>query len=206
MILKNDGCRSKCIYLILLALIVVMTAITTIPVSAGTEKKEHTKDTTGYIYIGDSRFVGMNSACDIDSNSNAFVIAKIGEGYEYLKYTAEGKMGDIISGHPEYDEWKIIICLGVNDLGNVKKYKEEFKNLALKEDLYVVSVNPVECHDYISNDMISSFNREISSVANIHYIDSYSELMNSGFSTVDGLHYTMDTYKKIYNLINKNLS
>ena len=73
-------------------------------------------------------------------------------------------------------------------------------------DLYIVSVNPVEYHKYITNDMISSFNKEISMIPNTHYIDTYSCLMNGGFSTVDGLHYTKDTYKKIYNLINMILA
>jgi len=33
---------------------------------------------------------------------------------------------------------------------------------------------------------------------NIDYIDTYSYLIAEGFNTVDGLHYTADTYKNIY--------
>ena len=40
---------------------------------------------------------------------------------------------------------------------------------------------------------------------NVTYLDSNSYLKRNGFSTVDGIHYTKDTYQKISNFISSNV-
>lgn len=39
---------------------------------------EATSESIGYIYIGDSRFVGMNSYLNLEDD-NVFVVAKVGQ-------------------------------------------------------------------------------------------------------------------------------
>lgn len=180
------------------AVITLILTITSIsPVYAMSLPEER----TGYIFIGDSRFVGMDKVCAISQDEDKFVIAKVGEGYDYLKNTAEFKAENIIASHPEFTNWKYIICLGVNDLGNIKKYQDEFGKIASNHDLTLVSVNPVAYHKTITNTAISTFNSNICNIAGAKYIDSYSVLVNNGFMTADGVHYTKETYQDIYNII-----
>jgi hypothetical protein len=164
------------------------------------EKTDNT-ETVGYIFIGDSRFVGMNNYCNIEENENNYVIAKVGEGYNFLINNAIQQAEEIEQENTDVEHWKYIICLGINDLGNIDKYIETYNELSLTKDLYLVSVNPIEYHSYITNDSVKSFNDQLKSIENIHYIDSYASLIENGFSTVDGIHYTNDTYDDIYNII-----
>lgn len=160
---------------------------------------------TGYIFIGDSRFVGMNDACGISNTDNRFVIAMIGEGYDFLVNTALQRADEITTENSDITNWKYIICLGVNDLYNIDKYISEYNKLKTTVDLVIVSVNPIEYHSSITNDDIDEFNNRIKDIGDVQYIDTNYTLCKEGFSTVDGIHYTSDTYKLIYNTINTNL-
>ncbi len=160
---------------------------------------------TGYIFIGDSRFVGMNDACGISDTENRFVIAMIGEGYDFLVNTALQEAEDIVNENSDITNWKYIVCLGVNDLYNVNKYIDKYNELKSTVDLVLVSVNPIEYHSSITNENIDEFNNKIKNIEGIQYIDTNYTLCTEGFSTVDGIHYTSDTYKLIYNTINTYL-
>lgn len=161
------------------------------------ERKEVKK-----IFIGDSRFVGMEAYTSTGDNEE--YIAKISQGYNYLSkeamILAESKITD------KYD-YKIIIGLGVNDLGNIDKYIDFYNNLDIKAEIYIVSVNPIDYHKTISNDNISEFNNRVKNeVSGIKFIDTYSFLMKTGYGTDDGLHYNTSTYKKIKDYIDKEIS
>lgn len=79
-------------------------------------------------------------------------------------------------------------------------------------NLVLLSVNPLDkekCDKYgYDYDGVMSgievFNDKLSETEYM-YIDTYSYLMNNGFSTVDGLHYTDDTYRLIYNYVRSAL-
>lgn len=163
-------------------------------------------EVNGYIYIGDSRFVGMNSVCSIDSEGNTFVIAEISQGYSWLVSSAISEIDSIISSNKNITKWNIVIGLGINDLGNISSYLEEYQRLADNYTLFVVSVNPIEYHNYITDSDITKFNNELKTLDNIVYIDTYSDLISKGFSTQDGIHYTNSTYENIFSYIKMSIT
>ena len=73
--------------------------------------------------------------------------------------------------------------------------------------LYFVSVNPTNrSADYL-NDDIDEFNLKLKNGLSsyVKYIDTNTFLINNGFSSNDGVHYTATTYKQIYTLIKGSL-
>lgn len=156
----------------------------------------------GYIFVGDSRFVGMNMTCSISDIENHYVIAEVGKGYNFFEEIALHKIEEIISENTEVEHWNFIIGLGVNDLDNIEKYIESYENFAAEHKaVYIVSVNPVEYHSYITNETIEIFNDALSKLENIHYINTFDYMIENGYNTRDGVHYTNETYENIYNYI-----
>jgi len=152
---------------------------------------------TGYIFVGDSRFVNMNSVCGISKTDNLFMVAKVGEGYSWFNETALQQIKRITSSGL-FDKWKLIICLGINDLGNCEKYVRKYEELKDNYDIVLVSVNPVEHYGNLSNEGIAKFNSALKTLS-LPYIDTFDLLLQTGYSTADGLHYKEDTTKRIYN-------
>ena len=62
------------------------------------------------------------------------------------------------------------------------------------------AVTPVSDYPTITNSEIEEFNSEMKSGldSRVGWLDGYSFLQNTGFSTGDGLHYNSDTYKTLY--------
>ncbi len=154
------------------------------------------------ILIGDSRFYGQSNYKF--ENSKTTYIAKSGEGLKFLK-NSNSKIKSYDS-----DSTAFVINLGVNDLYNVNNYISYINSLALslKGDVYYLSVNPVDevkesYNGYsVKNSTINDFNSKMKNdLKNVTYLDSNSYLKSNGFDTVDGVHYTKDTYQKIYNFI-----
>ena len=152
---------------------------------------------TGYIFVGDSRFVNMNDVCGISKRDNLFMVAKVGEGYSWFNDTALQQINRITSSGL-FDKWKLIICLGINDLGNVEKYVKKYESLKDDYDITLVSVNPVNNYGSLTNDQIEKFNSVLTELP-FPYIDTYRLLLSTGYATTDGLHYSGDTTRKIYN-------
>lgn len=105
----------------------------------------------------------------------------------------------------------VIILMGVNDLYHADSYisyiNEKANSWKSKgATTYFVSVNPTEnSYSHLNTD-IDSFNQKLKNgLVNVNYIDTNSYLKSNGFSTTDGLHYTQDTYNKIYNYIKSHL-
>ncbi len=152
---------------------------------------------TGYIFVGDSRFVNMNDVCEISKRDNLFMVAKVGEGYNWFSETALQQIKRITSSGL-FDKWKLIICLGINDLGNIDKYVKKYESLKDVYDITLVSVNPVNNYGNLSNSQIEKFNSVLTELP-YDYIDTYHLLLSTGYATTDGLHYSGDTTRKIYN-------
>lgn len=165
-------------------------------------------------FLGDSRTVGMEqalSAGGYDLTCHTF-LAKVGKGYSWL-VTQSRTLEDF-----EHSPQIIIINLGVNDLGNCGKYQQLYDTYLdscwQNCPVYIVSVNPVcsPCHS-VSNAQIERFNESMQDWINeenasapaeafpIRYIDTYSYLQETGFSSSDGLHYSAATYLRIYDYI-----
>ena len=103
------------------------------------------------------------------------------------------------------DKVKVIFGFGVNDLGNVSRYISYFNDLIKaypQAKIYILSVNPIVeskwKSKYVSNKGIRNFNDKIFKAFKSRYINTFTYLCKSGYDTVDGLHYTADTYRKIY--------
>ncbi|WP_026653839.1 SH3 domain-containing protein [Butyrivibrio proteoclasticus] len=150
-----------------------------------------------YLFVGDSRTVQMQSA--VGCNDKAY-IAKIGEGYSFFKNT-------VIPEIPQYagNGTKLVINFGVNDLGNVKKYIQLVNsNIDAWTEagitVYYSAVTPVGEGTTVSNAQIESFNAQLKEGLDprVIWIDSYTYLSQTGFSTADGLHYNSATYRNLY--------
>ncbi len=167
---------------------------------------EIVKDASAVIFVGDSRTVGMESAVG-SSASNTYFIGKSGSGYSWLTSTASSELDSYLQNYPAS---KVVLAFGVNDLGNISNYISYYNKLISKypkASFYMMSVNPVnetteKKYGYtVTNSQISSFNTQLKNAFPSRYLDVYTYLNKNGFSTSDGVHYTSDTYKKIYNYV-----
>lgn len=154
-------------------------------------------DFSDFIFVGDSRTVGMASYVDTET------IAEVGVGYRFLAAHRD----EIL----EYSGKNIVFNLGVNDLRNVDDYIEFFQRLpeefTFDNHIYVVSVNPTSGPYQSMNQDIDYFNVQLSDSlpSTCKWIDTCSFLRESGFGTPDGLHYDRTTYELIANLIYNNV-
>ncbi len=152
---------------------------------------------TPLVFVGDSRTVQMEMA--VGSSDKAY-IAKVGEGYSWFKNTA-------LSEIPSYagNGTTMIINFGVNDLSNAGKYIslinsniDAWTNAGIT--VYYAAVTPVGDGTSVSNEQIERFNARMQAELDprINWLDGYSYLSQTGFSTPDGLHYNSSTYKNLY--------
>lgn len=150
-----------------------------------------------YIFVGDSRTVGMES---VRPDSHTKYIGKVGMGYDWLS-TAAGKK---LEKHLEKNPFaKVVFAFGINDLGNVQNYITYYGNIMRKyprAGFYVMSVNPVDNY-IVKNSAIKTFNARMRAAFGKSYIDTFTYLKNKGFETVDGIHYTASTYGDIYDYV-----
>ena len=152
---------------------------------------------TPYVFVGDSRTVQLQKA--VGSNDKAY-IAKVGEGYSWFKNTALAEIHNYAG-----QGTSMVINFGVNDLANAKNYiklvnsnVDEWINAGIT--VYYAAVTPVGSCDNVTNAQIEAFNAKLQAELDprIIWIDGYTYLSQTGFSTSDGLHYSSDTYKNLY--------
>lgn len=166
---------------------------------------QNNQQITKTIFVGDSRTVGMELS--VADNPSDVWSSKGSMGLSWMKSTGIPNIeSEIKSGSA------VVILMGVNDLYKKDQYISYLNENSAKwkekgAQVYFVSVNPTEGSYSNLNDDIDSFNQKLRSnlTSNIKYIDCNSYLKSNGFSTTDGLHYTTDTYNKIYNYIKSNL-
>ena len=152
---------------------------------------------TPLVFVGDSRTVQMELA--VGSTDKAY-IAKVGEGYTWFSNTALAEI-------PHYagPGTTMIINFGVNDLANASKYIRLINNnvddwINAGITVYYAAVTPVGAGATVTNAQIEKFNSRMQSEldSRIQWIDGYTFLNQTGFSTPDGLHYNAATYKNLY--------
>ncbi len=150
-----------------------------------------------YLFVGDSRTVQLKAAV---GTSDKEYIAKVGEGYSYFKDT-------VLPQIPSYagNGTTMIINFGVNDLANASKYISLVNSnidawTAAGVTVCYAAVTPVTESASVTNAQIEAFNAKLQSQldSRVHWIDGYTYLMQTGFSTPDGLHYNSDTYRNLY--------
>lgn len=144
-----------------------------------------------YLFVGDSRTVGMSYAVEgLDT------IAKVSMGYKWL--TSQ------LDAIRSYENTNIVIWFGVNDLYNASKYvtlyNELYQEIGDSNNIYIMAVTPCSGNYSYLNSQIENFNATVSSGLDegIGYIDAYSYLESTGFSSSDGLHYYYSTYRSIH--------
>lgn len=155
-----------------------------------------------YIFLGDSRFVGMSQT---ECGKKDVYIAKVSQGLRWFM-EQRAKM-------ERYDSYSsvFIIGFGANDLYNAKRYADYVNGLRLRGKVYFCTVGPVDevrgkNHGYqIKNSQIQNFNKVITDHAkNYKVIPMYQKLMKSGFRTVDGVHYKSSTYATLYQYLRRS--
>ena len=179
-----------------------------VAVNAAATEPETTQKRTyeNYVFVGDSRYVGMS----VYAQAEDTFIAKNNMGYSYLVE----QTNNILRVCNE--NTALIIGLGVNDLRySSNNYIAKINELAQTMDcqIYYMLVNPVdetkeESYGYsILNTEINEFNQKMKRglSSRVIVLDTNSYLKQIGYSTQDGLHYTKETYGKIYEYIKAQL-
>lgn len=164
------------------------------------------KNYTKYVFVGDSRYVAMEQF----ANDEDIFICESGIGYDFL----EEQMDNIVSICDS--NTALIIGLGVNDVNyNSEKYIYKLNEMAEKMEcqIFYMSVNPIDENKAIArgyqikSSYIDEYNEKLKNElnSNIIFIDTNEYLTQTGYLTEDGLHYTDETYAKIYFFIKKEV-
>ncbi|WP_019679122.1 dockerin type I domain-containing protein [Ruminococcus flavefaciens] len=145
-----------------------------------------------WFWVGDSRTVGMARGIDID------YIGKVGAGISLFRNNYDQIC--------QIRDKTVIINLGVNDLDSgayLRLYNGLPDDFLENNKVIVLAVNPCDGNYQYLNSRIEKFNSDMSAGldSRITFLDSYTFLVWNGFATVDGLHYTNNTYVDIYNFV-----
>jgi len=158
------------------------------------------EDTPLITFVGDSRTVGMQMNCP-----DGLYICKCGEGYRWLVSEEISQSVNQAAGSSDI----FVFNLGVNDLHNVCLYADYIKEFTEKYPGAMVaymSVNPVDDqkakeHGYrVTDEQVVAFNEKLRELLpqDVLWIDTHDILMEGGYETLDGIHYTAETYEDIY--------
>ena len=179
------------------------------------DSKNNNTAVNKYIFVGDSRTVGMYS---YKSNNYSTANYSSGGAHEvgndvYIAETSQGLSWLKSTGMPAAKKYfsnssAVIILLGVNDTYNsdgyisyLKDNYSSWKSTGVR--VYFSAVGPCNGGYSSNNASISSFNSKVQAnlPSGVTWIDTYSYLNSNGFNTTDGLHYDKATSEKIYNYI-----
>lgn len=173
------------------------------PSEEGTTHVDYKK----YIWVGDSRYVGMQ----IYQQEDDVFLSKSEMGYEYLLEQQSAIAAEVTP------DSVVIVGLGVNDMYlGTDGYATTVNYMAdtLGCQVCYMLVNPVDeiaeqvTSYHVLNQTVDRFNEEIVTKLSsaVKVIDTNSYLWTQNFQTIDGLHYTNETYKLIYDYIRSELS
>ncbi len=183
------------------------------PTEPPTEAPTETPKQWKYLYVGDSRFMGMRDALNVYGlmKWNEKFICENGVGYDFLMENMQTIR--------EYCDSStvLIINLGINDMKyRYNQYIAAMNEMAATMDcrIYYMLVNPV---NQAMVDSGGKYNAQTSDIQafnvrmmngldkRISIIDCYSYLVNEvvDFDTFDGVHYTYETSMIIYNYIQR---
>lgn len=145
-----------------------------------------------WFWVGDSRTVGLSRSVPIDC------VAVVGAGIGLFRNNYDQIC--------QIRDKTVIINLGVNDLDSgayLRLYNGLPDEFLDNNKVIFMSVNPCDGGYSYLNSRIEAFNNDMRDGldSRITFLDSYTYLMWNGYSTVDGLHYTSDTYINIYNFV-----
>ena len=173
--------------------------------------------------VGDSRSVDTKLALGTSVPSNVTFIAKGSQGLSWFKSTAYRQLLRAVASRPKTEKKAVVINLGVNDLQNSSAYVTYMKKVAanLKKyncKMYYMSVNPVNSAMLKrhggrnrTEQQVAYFNKVIYQKLCsgrgkcFTYINTCTNLQMKGWisnrhnvGTYDGLHYSNETYLRIF--------
>lgn len=167
------------------------------------------------IWVGDSRTLGLQNALGKTNRSDQdLFVGKVGEGIHWFRDEGMGQLHDMIEAYPGLP---VVLNFGVNDPDLVNEYVVTYWDLIRSwpdTDFYILSVNPLDEEFLIEDGMVNEavfatvnslnvarMNVKLKEEFASRYIDTASFLKSNGFDTVDGLHFTRDTYLKIHDFV-----
>ena len=167
--------------------------------------------------IGDSRTVGMFRAVNSGSPYTQDQLARGEVTIGMDTWSCKSAMGYswmVSTGIPNIENQldqnsALIILMGVNglDIDNYASYVEkklpEWHKKGIR--VYYVSVMPCNGAHNSRNKKIKEFNERIQKIDGLKYIDTHTYMMDYGYYSPDGLHYSVNTYKKVYSYIMSHL-
>ena len=169
-------------------------------------------------FVGDSRTYQLHLALGKSTPSNVKFVYKSGEGLTWFKNTGYHQLITQVRQASIKQKKAVIINLGVNDLKNYSGYVNYMRKIARELsvygcDMYYMSINPIN-NAIVKNfggsrteNQIHNINKEIysklcsGSNKCYTYIDTYNYLCKTGWicsARNDGLHYSSETYLRIY--------
>ncbi len=153
------------------------------------------------IFVGDSRTVGMQRSVDPYTDPCIFIAAS-GEGYLWFERSGIHRLERSLLRYPDVP---VVFNLGVNDTVSIYHYIRSYRALMEKHpdtSFWFLSVNPVTEESLMVPDTdVVEFNHILKEAFPHQYLDSYSWLKKNGFESVDGIHYSEETYLAIHDFV-----
>lgn len=177
----------------------------------------YASETYAKVVVGDSRIVGL-AACDgvkangktvkgANEDKSIYYYAKVGIGYNWLKENV-----DEIAKKCN-NRTSLYVALGVNDLGNINRYKSLYDELHEKcnnAKVYIVKVGAVDEEKEkrfgykIKQSSVDDFNSKLNKNSKDYDVINYFWPKNTGRNTTDGIHYRTCVYKDVLKKIKGN--
>lgn len=157
-------------------------------------REEEPEMVSEMIFVGDSRVVGMSMA------GGYIYVGRESIGYDWFVSEGIYQLQNEMAAYPDAE---VILCFGVNDVGNIGAYINYYQWLIEnypETDFWMMSVNPVNdqtaasCGYFINSSMVHEFNALLSQAFPDRYLDCCGYLEQNGYGTSDGVHYDVGTY------------
>lgn len=149
------------------------------------------------IWIGDSRTVGMSR-----TEKNDQYLAEESIGIRWMEEDGRPVLEALLD---ESGNYPLVFCFGINDITEASRFVSVYRDMLEHHDsrIMLMSVNPVD--EYLEsqngyqvhNQEVKAFNQVIEDAFPDEYIDMYEYLMEQGYGSTDGVHYTEETYHSI---------
>ena len=172
------------------------------------------------IFIGDCRVSEMKKLYEnYGADEECYFVSTEKANYEWFKDVAIPTAQSIMEKNV-YTKYRIVINLGLFDVGNEEKYANLYKELAedkwSKHTLYAISLNPVDeaqmdkskiySRKTTNTSKIKEFNTNLAAdigneVSNLKYLNTNGSIINNGYKTIDGINYDETTLSYYFELI-----
>lgn len=167
------------------------------------------------IWVGDSRTLGLRDALHkAERTDDDLFVGKVGEGVRWFRDEGMAQLSDMIAENPDLP---VVMNFGVNDPQLINDYVVAYWDVIRHHpdtQFYILSVNPLDeefliedgqvneaVFDDINSLNVARMNVKLKSEFGSRYIDTASYLKSDGFDTVDGLHFSTETYLKIHDYV-----